>query len=112
MEHVLEGSKQAIYVYLDDTHKICNQRMADLLGYESAEEWSKADAPFTEAFVDDESRNALVSAYQRAMADKVGSCIDVTWRKRAGGSVKTKVILVPISYEGSMLALHFVKMAR
>ncbi len=109
---VLEGSKQGVYVYLDDTHKICNQRMADLLGYGSVEEWSGVDARFTEAFVDDESRNALVSAYQRAMADKVGSCVDVTWRKRAGGSVKTKVILVPISYEGSMLALHFITMAR
>ncbi len=106
------GARSKPSTYIWTTHKICNQRMADLLGYGSVEEWSRIDAPFTEAFVDDESGNALVSAYQRAMADKVGSCIDVTWRKKAGGSVKTKVILVTISYEDSMLALHFIMVAR
>ena len=33
MKPVLEKSEQAIYLYLDDNHKVCNKKFADLLGY-------------------------------------------------------------------------------
>ena len=35
LEPVLSNSPQAIYLYLDDEHKTCNQKFADLLGYNS-----------------------------------------------------------------------------
>lgn len=108
LKEIFEGSKQAIYVYRDDTHKICNQKFASLLGYKSAEEWSAIDEPFTEAFVKDESREILISAYQKAMEDKVASNIEVSWKKKTGQTVKTSVIMVPISYNGELLAIHFI----
>lgn len=108
LREIFEESKQAIYVYLDDTHKVCNQRFASLLGYKSTEEWSAVDKPFTEAFVKDESQEILVSTYRKAMEDKVGSNIEVLWKKKSGGWVKTSVIIVPISYKGELLALHFI----
>ena len=45
MKPVLEKSEQAIYIYLDDNHKVCNKKFADLLGYKSPKEWADADAP-------------------------------------------------------------------
>jgi len=33
MKKVLEGSEQAVYIYLDDNHKICTSTFAQLLGY-------------------------------------------------------------------------------
>jgi PAS domain-containing protein len=108
LKEVFEESKQAIYLYHDDTHKICNHRFASLLGYKSVEEWSAVNEPFTEAFVKDESQDILVSAYRNAMEDKIGSDIEVSWKKKTGESVKTKVIMVPISYTGELLALHFI----
>lgn len=108
LREIFEESKQAIYVYLDDTHKVCNQRFASLLGYKSTEEWSAVDEPFTEAFVKDESQEILVSTYRKAMEDRVASNIEVSWKKKSGGSVKTSVIIVPISYKGELLALHFI----
>jgi PAS domain S-box-containing protein len=107
-KEIFEQSKQAIYVYLDDTHKVCNQRFASLLGYKSTEEWAAVDEPFTEAFAMHESQEILVSAYGKSMEDKVGSNIEVSWKKKSGGSVKTSVIIVPISYKGELLALHFI----
>jgi PAS domain S-box-containing protein len=107
-KEILEKSKQAIYVYLDDTHRICNQKFASLLGYKSIEEWSAIDEPFTEAFVMHDSQEILVSTYGKAMEDKVGSNIEVSWKKKSGASVKTSVIIVPISYKGELLALHFI----
>jgi len=42
------------------------------------------------------------------MESKTGSYIDITWKNKTGRNVKTKVILVPISVEGELLALHFI----
>ena len=108
LKEVFEESKQAIYVYLDDHHFILNKRFASLLGYESVEELSAVNEPFVEAFVMEKSQQILVSAYRNAMEDKIGSDIEVTWKKRTGESVKTKVIMVPIGYKGELLALHFI----
>ncbi len=91
-KEIFEESLQAIYVYLDDSHKICNQRFASLLGYKSIEEWSAIEQPFTEVFVTDESKEILVSTYGKAMENKIGSNIEVSWKKKSGESVKTNVI--------------------
>jgi PAS domain S-box-containing protein len=107
-KEIFEESLQAIYIYLDDSHKTCNQRFASLLGYKSIEEWSAIDEPFTDAFVTDESNEILVSTYGKAMEDKIGSNIEVSWKKKSGESVKTSVTIVPISYKGELLALHFI----
>jgi hypothetical protein len=105
---ILEESEQAIYLYLDDTHKLCNKKFASMLGYASAQEWESVAIPFTEAFVEPQSQHALVSAYQEAMETKTGSCVNIFWKKKAGGQVKTQVILVPISVKGTLLAMHFI----
>ena len=103
---VLEGSSQPMYVFLDEQHKVCNQRLAALLGYASPAEWDQPGS-FTEQYVDPGSRAALVSTYRRAMEEKAGSSVAVTWITKNGAPVPTNVILVPIAYEGELLALHF-----
>jgi PAS domain S-box-containing protein len=108
LKEILDESKQAIYVYLDDHHMTYNQQFASLLGYKSVEELSKVKEPFIEAFIMEKSREALVHAYKHAMEDKIASDIEVTLKKKTGESVKTKVIMVPISYMGELLALHFI----
>jgi len=107
-EAILRESKQAVYLYLDDTHKVCNEKFASMLGYKSAAEWANVQEPFTEAFVEKRSQHALVSAYQEAMESKTGSCVDIDWKKKKSGPVATRVILVPISVRQELLALHFI----
>ena len=63
---------------------------------------------FPEAFVANQSRETLVSAYQNAMKDKIGSTIDIIWKKKGGGQVNTNVILVPVSFGDELLELHFI----
>lgn len=103
---ILDGSPQSIYVYLDNEHKICNEKFAALIGYKSVREYETSEDPMVD--VHESSINALVGAYQNAMQAKTGSTIQVTFKKRGGGSVKTTVILVPIAFKGEMLALHFI----
>jgi len=112
MAGVLEGSAQAVYVYACDNHKLCNGRFASLLGYGSPEEWASTDVPFVDTFVAQESQDALVGAYWRAMTEKVGSSVAVTWRRKDRGKVATDVIIVPLTLDGQDMALHFVSMRR
>ncbi len=104
---IFEGSSQGIYIFLDETHKVCNQRFAEMLGYDSPADWDRPE-PFAQQYVDPGSRQTLVSAYQHAMAHQVGAAIDITWIKRDGGTVPTSVIIVPIAHAGELMALHYV----
>lgn len=103
---ILENSKQGIYIYLDDNHKITNDKFASMLGY-TKEEWEKP-SEFIETFVTDASAHELVSAFQSAMEDMVGSSLKVSWKKKDGAEVETNVILVPIISHDHVFALHFI----
>ena len=107
-QKIFQNSGQAIYLYLNDTHKLCNMKFAKLLGYSSAKEWSEMDKPFTSAFVDEKSQSMLVHAYQDAVEKSIGSAIPVTWKTKNSKRVKTDVILVPVAFNGSMMAMHFI----
>lgn len=108
LEPLLEESKQAIYVYLDDGNKVCNEKFAALLGYDSAAEWAEVEGSFPVLFVDEKSQDTLIETFQKAMQDLTASTITVHWKKKSGGTVETTVMLVPISYKNHVFALHFV----
>jgi len=107
MESILNSSEQAIYIYLDDIHKVCNEKFASLMEYRSPEEWAGVEDSF-EAFVDRSSQETLVKAYRQAMEKLIPSNIKVTWKKKSGGTVPTSVVLVPIAYDDHLFALHFI----
>ena len=106
---VFDNSGQAMYIYLDDVHKLCNKKFAELLGYDSAQEWASGDKSFTMEFVDEKSRHTLVNAYSAAMEKVIGSAFPVTWKTKTGKKVNSQVILVPVEHEKHLLALHFVQ---
>lgn len=108
LQPLLESSEQAIYIYMDDENKVCNEKFATLLGYDSPEEWAQVVDPFPMVFVDESSQDALIEAFQKGMQSMVASTFKVRWKKKSGGTADTTVILVPISYEGHLFALHFV----
>jgi hypothetical protein len=108
LSDILDKSEQAIYIYLDDVHKVCNTNFADLLGYRTPDEWAMVGEDFPMIFVAEKSRETLVNAYRNAVERFIGSTIKVTWNKKSGGTVDTTVILVPIIFEGHTFALHFI----
>lgn len=107
-QDILANSEQGVYIYLDDLHKVCNKKFANLLGYESEDEWAKIEESFPQVFVADESQETLVSSFQDAMEKGIGSTNEIVWKKKDGETVNTTVILVPVSNEGHLFALHFV----
>ncbi|MBI5127318.1 PAS domain-containing protein [Candidatus Roizmanbacteria bacterium] len=109
-KEVFDSSDQAMYVFLDDDSRACNEKFAQLLGYSSADEWMKVDVKgaFPSVFVDGKSQETLVSSYQKVMEKKTASSFKVTWKKKTGGTVDTTVILIPVVYQDHLFALHFV----
>lgn len=107
MKNILDSSQQAIYIYLDDIHKVCNAKFATLMGYRSPEEWAKVENSFPE-FVDESSQDVLVNAYRQAMEKLIPANIKVTWKKKTGGTVATSVVMVPIEFDDHLFALHFI----
>ena len=107
LKPILDKSEQAIYVYLDDTHKVCNKKFADLLGYKSAREWANIEAPLADVVEADQ--DSVISAYEDATEKMVASCLDVRVKNiKTGKSIKTRMIMVPITYSGDHLfTLHF-----
>lgn len=103
-------SKQAIYVFYDDYARACNTPFAKLLGYASAQEWKDTDTKgnFPDVFVDPKSQETLVTHFQKAVEQYEASTFTAWWKKKSGGTVKTTVMIVPVMYQGHVLALHFV----
>ncbi|HUR62368.1 MAG TPA: PAS domain-containing protein [Candidatus Thermoplasmatota archaeon] len=107
--NLFKTSGQAMYAYVDDRRKVCNRRMADLLGYASPEAWAAVTTSFPEAFVQPDSQETLVEAYQDAIQHGVGCAIPITWKRKDGKEVDTDVVLVPLDFGGQRVALHFIE---
>jgi PAS domain-containing protein len=104
-QQILRESPQAIFIYLDDNHKVCNQRFATMLGYGSPEDWAEMKTPVTDTTED--TRENLISAVMGALQDKTASSVQVSWKRRGGGVVDTNCITVP-GFIGNMpYAIHF-----
>jgi len=108
LKQIFDSSQQAVYLYLDDNHKVCNKKFSEMLGFRSPEEWSKVENPL-EVGVDKMSQDAVVSAYRNAMEKLLASKIHVKLRKKAGGTFVASMIMVPVVYQGHMFALHFIE---
>ena len=104
---LLDYSEQAMYVYLDDHHNMCNKRFAAMLGYKPTQLAPGKDA-FSLDMVEVKSQKAIISAYRNAMEKGICSTISVTWLKKGGSKVRTRVTLVPVPFEGQIAALHFI----
>ena len=103
---VFTKSDQAIYLYLDDTHKICNQKFADLLGYKSIQEWVENETPVAD--VAEEDQEKVIEAYGNASEKLNASKISADIVKKDGTKLSTDIIMAPISYQGEVFVLHFI----
>lgn len=103
---VFSDSPQSIYLYLDDTHKTCNQKFADMLGYSSIQEW--VDNENAVGDIAEEDRDKVIDAYMQASQKFMATTLPATWIKKDGKKIKTSVTMAPITYKGETFVLHFI----
>lgn len=105
---VMEASPDGVYLWLDEAHKVCNERLAELFGY-TVEEWHAA-RPFLDNFVAEEDRKVFYWNYHNRVA---ALAFPVTFRFRGlrkdGSDLSAETDMVPISHRGHAAAYHFVR---
>ena len=106
MKQVLDKSGQAIYLYLDDTHKVCNKKFADMLGYKSPKEWAEAEAPLSD--VVEEDQQEVINVYMSASEKMNSGWAEVKFKNiKTGKIVATNMLVAPIGYAGHIITAHF-----
>ena len=102
---VLSKSPQGVYIYLDDEHKICNKKYAEMLGYKSVSEWVKNPYPIDDTLEKDQEKG--IKAYMDASEKFKASSFSGSLVTKKGRKIKTSVTVVPFTYKGEVFVLHF-----
>lgn len=109
LQPLFDHSEQPFYIYLDDHHKAGNEKLATMLGYSSAEEWSKTDVDFVETFIAPESQDLVPQIYHDTIVGKLSAAfMDVTFQKKDGSKVVTRGVGVPIFHDDHLFTLIFI----
>lgn len=105
-EPVFSKSPQGVYIYLDDAHKICNKKFAEMLGYGSVKEWVANEEPVGD--VSEEDQEKVISAYGEASRNLKASKLSASVVRKDGKKIKVGLIMTPITYKGEVFVIHFV----
>ena len=106
LKPILSKSPQAIYVYLDDQHKICNQKFARLLAYKSVAQWVDNEYPIDDVVQEEQEKG--IKAYMNASRKLEASSLSTTWVTKKGKKIKTNLIMAPITYKKEVFVIHFI----
>jgi PAS domain S-box-containing protein len=105
---LFEHSPFGVYLYVDDHHKICNERMARMHGM-TVEEWQNTPT-FLNDFIVSEDRQMYARNYHQHVA---GLQHPVTFRFRAlrkdGSTFAAETDMIPLCWRGHPVAYHFVR---
>lgn len=107
MKPVLDKSEQPIYIYLDDNHKACNEKFSTLLGYKSPRDWAEVKG-FLEPFVAENSQKIVQDTFWDANNKMKATSVELTFKRKGGGTVNSTMIMVPITYSGHLFWVHYV----
>jgi PAS domain S-box-containing protein len=105
---VFEQSPDGVYLYLDDVHKVCNDRLASMFGL-TRQEWASVPN-FLGDFVEEDDQELVARNYQ----DHVAALTHPTQfrfraKRKDGSTFLAETDMIPISWRGYPIAYHFVR---
>jgi PAS domain S-box-containing protein len=104
---VFDQSPFGVYLYLDDVHKVCNDKMAKMFGLKP-QEWAATET-FLKDFVAEEDQETFARNYQHQIA---GLSHPLTFRfhgkRKDGSEFLAETDMIPICWRGYPVAYHFV----
>jgi PAS domain S-box-containing protein len=105
---LFEHSPVGVYLYVDDHHKICNEKMARMHGM-TVEEWQNTPT-FLNDFIAAEDRQMYAGNYREHVAALKHP---VTFRFRGlrkdGSTFVAETDMIPLCWNGHPVAYHFVR---
>ena len=105
---LFEASPDGVYVWLDEEHWTCNERLAELFGSTVAELGNTAG--FLQRFVAQDDQGLFSWNFWNRVQERA---FPVTFRFRAvrvdGSTFLAETDMVPLTYGGHTVAYHFVR---
>jgi PAS domain S-box-containing protein len=105
---LFESSPDGVYVWLDEEHWTCNERLADLLGSTVAE--LENSPAFLQRFVAEDDQGVFSWNFWNRVQERA---FPVTFRFRAvradGSTFLAETDMVPLAYGGHTVAYHFIR---
>jgi PAS domain-containing protein len=107
---LLQACPDGVYIYIDDEHKTCNARLADMLGM-SVERF-KAMASYLDECVDGDSIELVIHTYMKHFVEEKRPIrIDYVARRADGSTFPAVLHQIPIVHDGEIVALGFIRPA-
>jgi PAS domain S-box-containing protein len=106
---VLDSSPDGVYIWLDEEHWMCNQRFAEIFGYEGPGELN--DTPGLLQRIVDEEDQVLFSwnYWNRVQPLAFPATFRFRGRRKDGSTCLVETDMVPMSFGGHTFAYHFVR---
>ncbi len=106
---LFESSPDGVYVWLDEEHWICNQRFAELLGYDSPDDLN--DTPhLLQRWVHEEDQGQFSWSYwNRVQTLSFPTTLRFRGIRRDGSEVPVETDMIPLTFGGHTFAYHFVR---
>lgn len=105
LKPLFNKSSQGIVLYLDDHHKTCNKKYAELLGYKSVGEFEKNEYPVDD--IDPKDQEKAIKAFMKVSEKLEATTAGGTMKKQNGGKFKAQVIMIPLPYKNETFVLEF-----
>jgi len=106
---VLDNSADGVYLWLDETHMICNEKLAKMFGYKNAKEFSRV-SPFLDKFVAEKDQEMFSKQYHGHIATLSRPARFRFHGLRKGGQkFLAETDMIPITFQGHAIAYHFVR---
>ncbi|WP_077488845.1 PAS domain-containing protein [Sinomonas mesophila] len=108
LKPVFEQSPDGVYLWLDEKHKVCNEQLATMFGYDVGE-WQAVD-DFAATFIAEESRSLYVWHYQHEVAElRYPVSFRFRGKRKDGSTFDAETDMIPLTYAGHVVAYHFVR---
>ena len=105
---LFQNSPDGVYLYIDEVHKICNEKLAKMFGLTVAE-W-EAMQDFVNKLIVDEDQDKIINSYHEHVHRKLTpDKVRFKGIRKDGSTFNGESDLVPFPWRGEMLALQFMR---
>jgi PAS domain S-box-containing protein len=111
LQPVFDASPDGVYVWLDEEHWICNQRFAELFGYDSPDELNHTPRLLQRIVHQDDQQVFSWSYWNRVQPLAFPTTLRFRGVRKDGSFLQAETDMIPLSYGGHTFAYHFVRRA-
>ena len=105
---LFQNSPDGIYLYIDEVHKICSERLAKMFGL-TVKEWEAMEG-FVNKHTDEAGQETIVRNYHEHVHQKL-TPVRIRYKavRKDGSTFQAESDIIPLPWRGEMLAFQFVR---